>query len=103
MKTTSRGNSTWRAEKGFPFVGPAGRLLRKALTEVGIEPEAAYLTDAVKHFNWRQGAGWKRLHQKPARRKIAACLPWLELELVRPDLVIGLGATACQSMLGPDV
>jgi DNA polymerase len=92
--------------QGLPFVGPAGRLLRRALDAAGIDPSTAYLTNVVKHFKWRPApVGTKRLHQKPGRGEVEACLPWLELEvsLAQPSLVVGLGATACQAMLGTGV
>ena len=87
--------------EGHPFVGPAGALLRKALLQAGISLKDVYLTNAVKHFKyiWR---GKRRIHQKPKRTEIVACRPWLqeEIELVRPDLVVALGATAAQVLLG---
>jgi uracil-DNA glycosylase family protein len=91
-------------KQGEPFVGPAGRLLDRALDEAGIDRAQAYVTNAVKHFKWKP-AGWRRLHQKPNSREVAACRPWLEAEmaLIEPRLVVGLGATACQAMLGPQV
>ena len=87
--------------QGLPFVGPAGHLLDRALNEAGIERSAVYLTNAVKHFKWKP-AGKRRLHQKPNSREIAACRPWLEAELaiVRPDVVVALGATAAQTLMG---
>src|SRR2546423_13655408 len=87
---------------GEPFVGPAGQLLDRALSEAGIDREAVYVTNAVKHFKWTP-RGKRRLHQKPNAAEVAACKPWLlaEIETVRPDLVICLGATAAQSLLGP--
>jgi len=88
--------------KGHPFVGPAGTLLRKAMLEAGIEPADVYVTNAVKHFKyiWR---GKRRIHNKPRRIEIRACSPWLESEIkvVKPDLVVALGATAAQALLGP--
>lgn len=86
---------------GRPFVGPAGKLLRELLGEVGIAPETAYVTNAVKHFKWRP-AGPRRIHDKPSWSEIRACGHWLELELaaVRPELVVCLGATAAQAMFG---
>ena len=88
---------------GEPFVGPAGRLLDEALAEAGIDRAAAYVTNAVKHFKWRP-KGARRIHEKPSWSEIRACAPWLELELalVRPELVVLLGATAAQSLLGKD-
>jgi DNA polymerase len=86
---------------GRPFVGPAGKLLDRALTEAGIDRGAVYVTNAVKHFKWKP-AGQRRLHQKPNAREIAACRPWLDAELaiLRPDVVIALGATAAQTLMG---
>jgi uracil-DNA glycosylase family protein len=88
-------------QAGKPFVGPAGRLLDKALTEAGIDRSAAYLTNAVKHFKW-QARGKRRIHQKPTWAEITACRPWLEAELavVQPRVLVLLGATAAQSLLG---
>jgi len=87
--------------EGRPFVGPAGRLLDEALEEAGIDRSAAYVTNAVKHFKW-QPRGKRRIHQKPNAGELAACRPWLEaeLEVVRPDALVLLGATAAQAMLG---
>ena len=86
---------------GRPFVGPAGRVLDDALAAAGIDRSAAYTTNAVKHFKYRP-AGKVRLHQNPAAREIAACRPWLdaELALVRPEVVVLLGATAGKAILG---
>jgi DNA polymerase len=88
---------------GEPFVGPAGRLLDEALAEAGIDRSSAYVTNAVKHFKWRP-KGTRRIHEKPTWSEIRACAPWLELELalVKPELVVLLGATAAQSLLGKD-
>ncbi|MGH8957799.1 MAG: UdgX family uracil-DNA binding protein [Acidimicrobiia bacterium] len=88
--------------QGEPFVGPAGKLLRSSLEGAEIDPDAVYMTNVVKHFKWKPGAGGRRLHQKPNRDEIEACRPWLEgeLHLLRPRLIVGLGATACQAMLG---
>jgi uracil-DNA glycosylase len=88
---------------GRPFVGPAGRLLDEALAEAGIDRSRAYVTNAVKHFKW-QGRGKRRIHQKPTWSESVACRPWLEAELaaVRPRVVVALGATAAQSLLGQD-
>jgi uracil-DNA glycosylase family protein len=90
--------------QGHPFVGPAGRLLDKALVEARIPRERVYVTNAVKHFKWIW-RGKRRLHQKPAIRQVAACRPWLEAELesVRPKIVICLGATAAQAVLEKSV
>jgi DNA polymerase len=86
---------------GKPFVGPAGKLLDKCLVEAGIDREEVYVTNAVKHFKW-EPSGKRRLHKKPSAREIAACRPWLEAEisLLKPDLIICLGATAAQALLG---
>jgi uracil-DNA glycosylase family protein len=87
---------------GRPFVGPAGTLLRELLAEAGIAEEETYVTNAVKHFKWRQG-GKRRIHDKPNRSEVDACGHWLTLELaaLRPRLVVCLGATAAQALLGP--
>jgi uracil-DNA glycosylase family protein len=87
---------------GEPFVGPAGRLLDEALEAAGIDRSAIYVTNAVKHFKWRP-KGKRRLHEKPNGVEIRACQHWLELELalVKPRLVVALGATAAQALLGP--
>jgi uracil-DNA glycosylase family protein len=87
--------------QGHPFVGPAGRLLDKALAEARISRDEVYITNAVKHFKWIQ-RGKRRLHQKPAIRQVAACKPWLEaeIEVVHPKVVVCLGATAALSMAG---
>lgn len=86
---------------GEPFVGPAGALLDRALREAGIDRGAAYVTNVVKHFKWRP-AGKRRLHQKPNAEEIRACRPWLdaEIDLVRPAVVVCLGATAAQALFG---
>jgi uracil-DNA glycosylase family protein len=88
--------------KGEPFVGPAGRLLDKALEAAAIDPGSVYKTNAVKHFRFKGGAGKRRIHSTPDRWQIAACRPWLltELSLLRPEGVVVLGATAGQSLLG---
>lgn len=89
---------------GEPFVGPAGRLLDRALVDAGIDRDEVYLTNAVKHFRFaREGRGKQRIHKKPSRTEVVACRPWLvaELAAVRPGLAIVLGATAAQSLLGP--
>ncbi len=91
--------------EGVPFIGSAGRLLDRALVEAGIERSDAYLTNVVKHFKWRRArSGKKRIHQKPDRGEVEACLPWLEAEVarIRPELVVCLGATAAQAVLGRD-
>jgi uracil-DNA glycosylase len=86
---------------GHPFVGPAGTLLRNAMTQAGIDPKNAYITNAVKHFKFIE-RGKKRIHQKPKTIEIRACEPWLEAELrvVHPQIVVALGATAAQALLG---
>lgn len=86
---------------GHPFVGPAGALLRKTMSQAGIDPGSAYVTNAVKHFKFVE-RGKKRIHQKPKTIEIRACEPWLEAELrkVRPQIVVALGATAAQALLG---
>ncbi len=87
--------------EGHPFVGPAGRELSSALAAAGIDPEDAYVTNVVKHFRFVQ-RGKRRIHQKPTAGEVQACMPWLEreLEIVRPDLMVLLGATAAQAILG---
>ncbi len=86
---------------GRPFVGPAGRLLDAALAEAGIDRDATYVTNAVKHFKW-QARGKRRIHQKPNWAEMTACRPWLEAELkvVNPRVLVLLGATAAQTLLG---
>ena len=86
---------------GRPFVGPAGRLLDEALTAAGIERNETYVTNVVKHFKFTR-RGKARIHQKPNAAEIAACRPWLEAELaaVQPEVVVCLGATAAQALLG---
>jgi uracil-DNA glycosylase len=86
---------------GLPFVGPAGRVLDQALEAAGIDRGDAYVTNVVKHFKW-EAKGKRRLHRKPGAREIAACVPWLEkeIELIEPRVVVCLGATAAQSLLG---
>jgi uracil-DNA glycosylase len=87
--------------EGAPFVGPAGRLFDEALELAGIDREAAYVTNAVKHFKWKP-RGKRRIHAKPSWSELAACRPWLEAELVvvRPRVLVCLGATAAQSLMG---
>ena len=87
--------------EGRPFVGPAGRVLDEALDEAGIDRRLAYVTNAVKHFKW-EGRGKRRIHQKPNAEELAACRPWLDAELsvLRPRVLVALGATAAQSLLG---
>jgi uracil-DNA glycosylase len=86
---------------GKPFVGPAGKLLDKALVEAGINRDEVYVTNTVKHFKW-EPQGKRRIHKKPNAREIAACRPWLdaELDLLKPEVVVCLGATAAQALLG---
>jgi uracil-DNA glycosylase len=88
---------------GKPFVGPAGRILDQALEEAGIDRRQTYVTNVVKHFKW-QPRGKRRIHQKPNWSEMAACRPWLdaELDLVEPEVVVCLGATAAQALLGRD-
>src|SRR6267142_3480759 len=87
---------------GKPFVGPAGKIMDQALEEAGIDRSQVYVTNAVKHFKW-EPRGKRRIHQKPNSREIAACRPWLEAELrlVKPKLLVCLGATAAQTVFGP--
>jgi len=87
---------------GKPFVGPAGKIMDRALEEAGIDRSQVYVSNAVKHFKW-EPRGKRRIHQKPNSREIAACRPWLEAELriVKPNLVVAMGATAAQAILGP--
>lgn len=86
---------------GSPFVGPAGELLDRALADAGIDRERAFVTNVVKHFKWRP-AGKRRLHERPNAAEVRACRPWLDLELdlVRPEVVVALGATAAAALLG---
>jgi uracil-DNA glycosylase len=88
--------------QGRPFVGPAGRLLEKALDEAGIDRRRVYVTNAVKHFRWTR-RGKRRLHEKPNAAQVRACRPWLdaEIEVVKPRIIVLLGATAAQSVMGP--
>ena len=88
-------------KQGRPFVGPAGKLLDKALEEAEIDRSKVYVTNAVKHFKW-EPRGKQRIHKKPSMKEINACRPWLdaELETVRPKLIVALGATAAQGLLG---
>src|SRR5439155_7745739 len=87
---------------GKPFVGPAGKIMDRALEEAGSDRKKVYVTNAVKHFKW-EPRGKRRIHQKPNSREIAACRPWLEAELrvIKPKLVVCLGATAGQTIFGP--
>jgi uracil-DNA glycosylase family protein len=86
---------------GHPFVGPAGKLLDRALAEAGIDRDTVYVTNAVKHFKW-EPRGKRRIHKKPNAGEVAACRPWLDVEirLVRPRAIVCLGATAAQALLG---
>src|SRR4051812_13456850 len=88
--------------QGAPFIGPAGRLLDDALDQAGLDRERIYVTNAVKHFKWTP-RGKRRIHQKPNREEVKACAPWLdaELALVKPQVLVLLGATAAQAVLGP--
>jgi DNA polymerase len=90
-------------QEGRPFVGPAGRVFDDACRDAGIDRASIYVTNAVKHFKWRP-AGKRRLHQRPNAREVRACEMWwkAELDAVRPDVVVCLGATAAQAVLGPD-
>jgi uracil-DNA glycosylase len=90
--------------QGHPFVGPAGRLLDKALAEARIPRDEVYVTNAVKHFKWIQ-RGKRRLHQKPSIRQVVACRPWLEaeIEVVHPKVIVCLGATAALAIVGKTV
>src|SRR5215813_1988286 len=90
-------------KKGLPFVGPAGRLLDRALEAAGVDCEHLYVTNAVKHFKW-QLRGKRRLHKTPAQREVDACHPWLEREIaaVKPHVVVALGATAARAVIDKD-
>jgi DNA polymerase len=90
--------------QGHPFVGPAGGVLDRALSDIGLARDKVYLTNAVKHFK-RSSKGKRRIHETPRSSEVRACLPWLEAELqtVRPRLTVCMGATAVQSVLGPGV
>ena len=87
---------------GKPFVGPAGRLFDEALAEAGIDRKQTYVTNVVKHFKW-EPRGKRRIHKKPNAAEVKACRPWLEAEiaLVKPQVIVALGATAAQALLGP--
>jgi uracil-DNA glycosylase len=87
---------------GKPFVGPAGRLFDSALEEAGIDRSQTYVTNVVKHFKW-EPRGKRRIHKKPNAVEIAACRPWLQAEiaLIKPNVIVALGATAAQALLGP--
>jgi DNA polymerase len=88
---------------GKPFVGPAGRIFDQALEEVGLDRTGVYVTNAVKHFKW-EPRGKRRIHAKPNSREIDACMPWLraELDVIHPRMVVCMGATAAQALLGRD-
>lgn len=88
--------------KGLPFIGPAGRLLDRALEAAGVDREHVYITNAVKHFKW-QLRGKRRLHKTPAQREIEACRRWLEgeIEAIKPRVIVALGATAAKALIGP--
>ena len=91
--------------EGRPFVGPAGRLLDDALDAAGVDRDEVYVTNAVKHFNWEKREGTKRrIHKKPGDREVRACFPWLdnEIQLLNPQVIVCLGATAAQALLGKD-
>src|SRR5947209_14413168 len=90
--------------QGHPFVGPAGRVLDRGLEQAGIAKDEVYITNVVKHFRYKQ-RGKRRIHQKPDRWQVSACLPWLESELqvVNPEAVVCLGATAAQALLGSQI
>ena len=90
-------------QRGEPFVGPAGRLLDRALADAGIDREQVYVTNAVKHFRFTGSAGQRRIHQKPELAHVNACKPWLhaELTLLAPEVVVALGATAAAALIGP--
>jgi uracil-DNA glycosylase len=88
---------------GHPFVGPSGKLLDRALDEAGIDRDDVYVTNAVKHFKWERGEkSARRIHKKPNDSEIRACHPWLaeEIRLVRPEVIVCLGATAAQAIMG---
>jgi DNA polymerase len=89
--------------EGRPFVGPAGKLLDQALEETGIDREQVYVTNVVKHFKWKS-QGKRRIHQKPNWKEIGACRPWLDAEIavLKPRVLVCLGATAAQALLGRD-
>lgn len=91
-------------KQGLPFVGPAGRVLDQGLEQAGIERSDAYVTNVVKHFKWIS-QGKRRLHQKPNSREIGACLPWLdaEINLIKPRVLVAMGSTAAQALLGKEI
>src|SRR5919198_5101202 len=88
-------------QEGKPFVGPAGKIMDQALEEAGIDRKEVYVTNAVKHFKW-EPRGKRRIHKKPNTLEIAACKPWIEaeIEVIRPHVIVCLGATAAQALLG---
>ena len=90
-------------KKGLPFVGPAGKLLNRALEAAGVDREQLYVTNAVKHFKW-QLRGKRRLHKTPAQREVDACHQWLEREIatVKPKVIVALGATAARAVISKD-
>ena len=90
-------------KKGLPFVGPAGKLLNRALEAAGVDRDQLYVTNAVKHFKW-QLRGKRRLHKTPAQREVDACHQWLEREIatVKPQVIVALGATAARAVIGKD-
>lgn len=90
--------------QGRPFVGPAGKMLDRALEEIELDRSLTYVTNAVKHFKWTPAPrGKRRLHAKPSAREVGACRPWLQREIsrIRPEVIVTLGATAGQSLFGP--
>ncbi|HET8784138.1 MAG TPA: UdgX family uracil-DNA binding protein [Candidatus Limnocylindrales bacterium] len=92
--------------EGHPFVGPAGRILAEGLELAGLDREAAFVTNVVKHFRWRPSPnGKRRLHEKPTRANVAACHIWIEreLELVQPQVLVAMGATAADALLGKGI
>jgi uracil-DNA glycosylase family protein len=91
--------------EGRPFVGPAGRILAEAMEIAGLDRETTFVTNVVKHFRWRPSPGKRRLHEKPTKANVTACLPWIEreLELVRPGVLVAMGATAVDGLLGKSV
>ena len=92
--------------EGHPFVGPAGRILAEALELAGIDREAAFVTNVVKHFRWRPSPnGKRRFHEKPTKANVTACHVWIEkeLELVQPEVLVAMGATAAEALLGKSV
>jgi DNA polymerase len=92
--------------EGHPFVGPAGRILAEALELSGIDREAAFVTNVVKHFRWRPSPnGKRRLHEKPTKANVTACHVWIEkeLDLVQPEVLVAMGATAAEALLGKSV